>query len=103
MARRASGFLRGRDENMKAIDQLTDDQVLALARWIKKHTPRTWRSRLDEAWQRGGAGVTGYSAELQQIRNNHGPSLVAKLRTQDILEAGEQVASAYGQSMECAR
>ena len=83
----------------KAIDQLSDDQVLALARWIGDHTPRTWKSRLDEAWMRAGAGVANYAPELQQIRDNGGPSLLAKLKTADILREGSAVAAAYGVKM----
>jgi hypothetical protein len=84
-----------RRRRARAIDKLTDDQVLALARWIRAHR-RAWRARLDAAWQRAGEGVAHYSPELQQIRNNGGPSLIQRLRSADVTTEGTQVAQARG-------
>lgn len=80
----------------KAIDRLNDDQVLALARWQAANGSR-WRDELRKAWEKAGAGVLGYAPELQQIRNMGASSIINNIKNDDLREAGEQVAAAYGE------
>ena len=79
----------------KAIERLSDDQVLALARWAAAHGTR-WRDHLRRAWECAGAGVHGYAPELQQIRNKGGASIIRNIEADELRSAGEEVAAAYG-------
>jgi len=77
----------------KAIDKLSDSEVLALSLWITAR-PRSWRRDLVAAFEVSGQGVTGYTSELQRIRNRLGASFLARLDTAEVLKAGEAVARA---------
>lgn len=77
----------------KAIDKLTGNQVVALAALIES-TGRSWRNVLDYAWVNGRYPSGVDSAALQQIRNQHGPSLILKLKTKDIQDAAYSVSLA---------
>lgn len=76
----------------KAIDRLKDSHVLALSRYIQQRG-RNWKKDLLVAWEGGTERAPNYTPELQQIRNVHGPQLIRKLRTSEILNAGAEVAA----------
>jgi hypothetical protein len=77
----------------KPIDELSGSQVLALSRYATQRG-RGWKAQLLAAWESSGTDAPNYTPELQQIRNHHGPELVTKVRTREVLEAGAQVAAA---------
>lgn len=56
----------------------TVEQIAALKAW-KAANGRTWKSKLLQAWEKSGQGVTGYTPELQQLRNNFGPTWLQKV------------------------
>lgn len=47
----------------------TEAQIAALVEF-KRHHGRAWKKELRFAWMKAGQGVAGYSAELQQLRND---------------------------------
>ena len=77
----------------KAIEKLSDSEVLALSLWITAR-PHSWRSALLAAFEVAGEGVTGYTADLQRIRNRHGPEILNRLAATEVLKRGEAVARA---------
>jgi len=79
----------------KPIDELSESHVLALFTFATRRG-RSWKTQLLAAWESCGANAPDYTPELQQIRNFHGPQLLTKLRTCDVLEAGAQVAARSG-------
>jgi hypothetical protein len=73
------------------MSELSDKQILALWRWvwtdngISRVRPRpSWKRKLYDAWARAGEGVSGYSPELQQIRNQFGPAWLEQQSAQSI-------------------
>jgi hypothetical protein len=55
---------------------LTKPQFEALQRYAKYHG-RTWKSKLNDAWLVAGRDI---DCELQQVRNNLGPSWLKKFQ-----------------------
>lgn len=49
--------------------QPTEAQIAALIEF-KRHHGRQWKKELRYAWMKAGENVSGYSAELQQLRND---------------------------------
>lgn len=43
-----------------------------------------WKQALGDAWMKAGEGVAGYTPELQQLRNQFGPSWLANQSAQSI-------------------
>jgi hypothetical protein len=88
---------------MKSIDRLTDSQVLALARFITSCAQRGsshWRTQFCECARRNnfGAFVTTQDQErLRSILHKHDRVLVCAMVTAQVLEAGNQVAAAWGE------
>jgi hypothetical protein len=81
----------------KALDKLTDTQVVALSRFIVL-TPSRWRAKLGRAWESGEYphDSTLNTAALQQIRNKNGVSLIGRLNAAEIHTAAAEVAAAKG-------
>jgi len=63
----------------RGVSRPSDAQLAALKVW-REERGRTWRTELLLAWERAGAGVLNYTPELQQLRNEFGPSWLAKYR-----------------------
>ena len=89
---------------MKAVDRLTDAQVLALARFIagcaRVRSSARWRTRFAECARRG--HFLPYVAlsdqqQLIELVRYQGESVVCGLRAIDILQAGNQVAQVWGE------
>lgn len=55
------------------------EQLFALIDWRNFHG-RTWRAKLLTAWERAGAGYLKYSPALQQLRNDKGPTWLARAK-----------------------
>jgi hypothetical protein len=53
--------------------QPSEAQMEALKAWAKMYG-RCWKASLWSAWMAAGGGYAGYTPELQQIRNQFGPS-----------------------------
>ncbi|MGA7807867.1 hypothetical protein [Bradyrhizobium sp.] len=70
--------------------KLTDAQILALQRWVftRQGVRSNWKVKLLDAWERAGEGITDYSPELQQLRNQCGPSWLVKQSAQSIERMG---------------
>lgn len=65
----------------------SDAQWVALYNWIFADgvkPRRNWKSLLNAAWMRSGHGIEGYTPELQQLRNQFGPSWLDKQSAQGI-------------------
>lgn len=58
---------------------LTTEQYEALHKFAKTYG-RRWKSTLNSCWETGYYGSDDDSASLQQIRNNFGPSWLARFR-----------------------
>lgn len=63
------------------MNELTDSQYKALEA-VRDHYGRLWRSRLRKSWETGKYTylLQEYQSELQQIRNDFGPSWLTKFR-----------------------
>jgi hypothetical protein len=61
--------------------EVNDNQYQALQK-AKKHWGRTWKSKLRECWKNGiyPASLRDCKAELQQVRNEGGPTWLQKFR-----------------------
>lgn len=65
----------------------TPAQWLALYKWVfpsGTYPRRHWKAALRNAWIRAGEGVPGYAPELQQLRNDLGPSWLERVTAQQI-------------------
>jgi hypothetical protein len=88
---------------MKAIDRLTDSQVLALARFIAGCAQRGshhWRTKFNDGARRNNflPYVTGQDQDhLRSILSKHDRVLVCGLATTEVLEAANQVATQRGE------
>lgn len=58
---------------------LTPLQLTALTIYAREHG-RTWKADLRDAWMTGHYNVCDASRELQQVRNNLGPSWLVRFR-----------------------
>lgn len=90
---------------MKAIDQLSDSHVLALARFIagcaRVGASARWRTRFSECATRNHflPRVTLADQEhLREMLRRHGAAVVCRLRTVEVMQAGNQVAAEWGES-----
>lgn len=81
----------------KAIDKLSDKQVVALAKFIDDNG-RNWRGRLDSAWTTGHYPTGADIPTLQQLRNNDGPEKIQPLEVRDIRLAARKVIEAGTQA-----
>lgn len=89
---------------MKAIDKLSDSQILALARFIKGcarvRASTRWRTQFSEC-----AGRANYlpfvspadQEHLRQLSTRRGLAFVCSLRTSDVMREGNEVALARGE------
>jgi hypothetical protein len=90
---------------MKAIDQLKDKHVLALARFIvgceRVLIPVRWRTRFSECAARNCFVPYVTPADQDQLREmvrRHDAAVVCCLRTVEIMQAANQVAAEWGES-----
>lgn len=81
----------------KAIDKLSDAQVVAIAKFIDSNG-RNWRGRLDGAWTTGSYPPGSDIPTLQQLRNNEGPTRIAHVTTSEIKAAAQLVMAARATS-----
>ncbi|MDY6949284.1 MAG: hypothetical protein SXG53_26640 [Pseudomonadota bacterium] len=90
---------------MKAIDRLSDAQVLALARFIAgcaQQGSLHWRTKFNECARTNyfWPYVTGEDHEhLRSIAREHDRMKVCGLQTRQIVEAANQVATEWGQPL----
>lgn len=63
------------------MNELTDAQYKALEA-VYEHYGRLWKSRLRQSWETGKYTyfLQEYQSELQQIRNDFGPSWLTRFR-----------------------
>jgi hypothetical protein len=64
---------------LKMTIQPNAEQILTLQAWARLHG-RTWKQALGEAWSSGNYGGFAASPYLQQVRNNFGPSWLARFK-----------------------
>jgi hypothetical protein len=89
---------------MKAIDKLSDSQVLALARFImgcaRIRASSRWRAQFTDCARRGSYLPFVSPADQEQLRQlvgRHSAALVCSLRTSDLMQEGNQVALVRGE------
>ena len=78
---------------MSAVDQLRDEEVIALAAYILVYR-RSWKINLQSAWESGRYGLSRDADQipvLQRIRNTLGPSGLQKIKTRDIAAARREI------------
>jgi hypothetical protein len=65
------------------LDKLTAEQRQAVIDYAKAHGD-DWQRKLRRDWMRAGSSWDGPYHLLQQVRNSHGPSWLAKVRPSDL-------------------
>ncbi len=90
---------------MKAIDQLSDKHILALARFIagcaRIRTSTRWRSHFAECASRNSFVPFVTSSDQEHLRDlvsRRNATVVCCLRTAEVMQAANQVASEWGES-----
>lgn len=90
---------------MEAINFLSDSQVLALARFIAGYAQRGslfWRTKFNACARRNSFApyATGEDHEhLRSIVREHDRTILCGLRTQQVVDAANQVATKTGQPL----
>lgn len=64
---------------------LTGDQMYAIQHWAHNNG-RNWKQTLRFAWESGDYGTFTHASELQQIRNQYGPSWLVSFRLPKFVE-----------------
>jgi hypothetical protein len=55
------------------------EQLAALQAWANVYGTR-WKASLHTAWEKAGQGYAAYTPQLQQLRNNFGPSWLVRYK-----------------------
>jgi hypothetical protein len=88
---------------MRILDRLSDDEVLALGKFIvacaQTGSSSRWRTRFADCAARERFSPPAHSGEEQTLKSicaRHGRTIVCVLRTTDVMVAANQVSLAYG-------
>ena len=67
------------------LTKLSDEQTAALVRYTNQHG-RCWKSALNNAWSTGIYSCGDNCSALQNVRNNLGPSWLARLNLRALID-----------------
>jgi len=88
---------------VSALERLSDQEVLALARFILRHVAKSgnfhWRTRFVECGRRGWfapAAERGDESTLTSLYERHGSAVLCELRTREVLTAANELSAGGG-------